>query len=288
MARIALVGPGAVGSVLAAWLTHGGRHELTLCARSPFTELTVETPNGTLRSTPRVITSPAAAGPVDWVLIATKTYDAAGAAAWLPAFGSDALVAILQNGVEHEARFREFLASERIVPVIVDIPSERSAPGRARQRGRGLLTVRDDAHGQAFAALFAGSALELALTPDFTTAAWQKLCLNSAGILSALLLEPAGILHDERLAQLARAIVRECIAVGRAEGAALADTLADSVVDHYRRSPRDSVNSLHADRAAGRPTENDARNGAIVRLGQKHGIPTPYNHMAFTLLAAMS
>jgi ketopantoate reductase len=36
-----------------------------------------------------------------------------------------------------------------------------------------------------------------------------------------------------------------------------------------------------------RPLELDARNGVIVRLGQKHGIPTPSNRMAVALLTAM-
>ena len=51
-------------------------------------------------------------------------------------------------------------------------------------------------------------------------------------------------------------------------------------------SPADSVNSLLADRLAGRPMEWDARNGVIVRLGAIHGVPTPVNAMASTLLAA--
>jgi 2-dehydropantoate 2-reductase len=60
------------------------------------------------------------------------------------------------------------------------------------------------------------------------------------------------------------------------------------VLQGYRAAPPDSVNSLHADHAAGRQTEIDARNGAIVRLGRKHGIATPCNGMAVALLAAMN
>jgi 2-dehydropantoate 2-reductase len=284
MTRVALIGPGAVGCVLGAWLDHTRRHELTLCARQPFSGLVVDTPEGRLSSTPRVVTRAGELLAVDWALVSTKTYDSAGAATWFAALGAETPVAILQNGVEHEARFTPFLPRARIVPVVVDIPAERSAPGLARQRGPGRLTVTDDAHGRAFAALFDGTKLELTLTSDLKTAAWKKLCLNSAGVLSALLLEPAVVLHDDAIAELARGLVRECIAVGRAEGAALADELADTVVEQYRGAPRDSVNSLHADRAAGRATENDARNGAIVRLGQRHRIATPYNQMAFVLL----
>jgi 2-dehydropantoate 2-reductase len=81
-------------------------------------------------------------------------------------------------------------------------------------------------------------------------------------------------------------MVRECIAVGRAAGATLDDSIVEAVVDGARNAPADSINSLLADRMAGRPMEIDARNGAVVRLGRKHGIPTPLNEMAVALLVA--
>jgi 2-dehydropantoate 2-reductase len=83
-----------------------------------------------------------------------------------------------------------------------------------------------------------------------------------------------------------RARVRECIAVGRAEGADLDDTLIESVLDSYRTGPEDAINSLHADRLAGRRIEIDARSGAVVRLGRKHRIETPANQMIVALLEA--
>jgi 2-dehydropantoate 2-reductase len=66
----------------------------------------------------------------------------------------------------------------------------------------------------------------------------------------------------------------------------LEDELTEKILANCRAAPPDSMNSLHADRAAGRPMEVDARNGAVVRFGRKHGIPTPLNEMAATLLAA--
>ena len=41
MARIAIIGPGAIGGTLAGWLANAGHHELVLCARTPFTRLSV-------------------------------------------------------------------------------------------------------------------------------------------------------------------------------------------------------------------------------------------------------
>ncbi len=83
-----------------------------------------------------------------------------------------------------------------------------------------------------------------------------------------------------------RTLVRECVAVGRAEGATLPDSIPDDIVAGARRAPRDAGNSMLADRRAGRPMEIDARNGVIVRLGSKHGISAPMNALMVTLLEA--
>lgn len=274
---------------MAGWLGKTGRHDVILCARRMFSELTVETPAGVITAHPTVLTDPQQAPPVDWVLVATKAYDAAGAATWLPGLaGQGAPVAILQNGVEHRERFAPYLAVEQILPVMVDCPAERPAPTLIRQRGVAKMIVADDARGREFAALFAGTPVEVALTSDIKSALWRKLCLNTAGAINALLLRPAGVMRDERIAGLAREMIRECIAVGRAEGAVLDDALVEGVIQSQRRAPPDSINSLQADRQAGRPMEVDARNGVIVRLGRKHGIATPYNQMTVTLLEAMA
>jgi 2-dehydropantoate 2-reductase len=287
MAHIAIVGPGAVGGVIAGSLASCGTHTLTLCARSPTHGLSVELLSGLVRVPATILTDPARARPVEWVLVTTKAYDAAGAAAWFPGLvGSGTRVAIIQNGVEHYQRFSPWLAAERILPVMVDCPAERPGPGRVVQRGAGRMVVPAGDAGTQFEALFIGTGLAVTQTADFTTAIWRKLCVNSVGAINALLLKPAGIFRDEAVGRLAVAMARECLAVGRAEGAVLEDDLPEALLAGYRQAPVDSVNSLHADRAAGRPMEVDARNGAIVRFGHRHGIATPLNEMAVTLLDA--
>ena len=163
---------------------------------------------------------------------------------------------------------------------------ERRDNGDVHVRRAACLRVEDKPLGHEFAALFAGSPARIVPEADFVTALWRKLCLNSVGALNALTLKPAGVLRDEAIGRLALAIVAECVAVGRAEGAALNDSLGEEILAHYCGGPPDAVNSLLADRLAGRRMESDARNGAIVRKGEQHGIPTPLNRMAVTLLEA--
>ena len=197
MSSIALVGPGAVGGVIAATLISRG-HDVTLCARRAVGPLSVELLSGVVSLAPKVLTDPAQGRPVDWVLVATKAYDAAGAAAWFSGLvGPQTRVAILQNGVEHRERFAAYLAPGQILPVMVDIPAERPAPGRIVQRGAGKMIVPDGADGARFVELFAGTSLVVTATADFTSAVWRKLCLNSIGAINALLLKPAGVFRDE-------------------------------------------------------------------------------------------
>lgn len=284
MARVAVIGAGAIGGTLAAWLAQA--HDVTVCARSPLRDLEIETPGGAIRATPAILTDPAQAEPVDWVLCTTKTYDCDSAASWLPGLmGRETRLAVIQNGVEQRERF-PMVPPERTVPVIIDLPAERTAPGRIVQRRDGTIHVPDDANGEALVALFAGTVIDAQTTPDFTTAAWRKLAINCSGIVSALTLRAAEVANDEGVADVMRSLVRECIEVGRMEGADLPDTLADQVVKWTRLAHPDSVNSLHADRLAGRRTEVDARNGVIVRLGAKHGIETPLNKALAAILAA--
>jgi 2-dehydropantoate 2-reductase len=288
MARIAIIGVGAIGGVTAALLQQTGRHELLLCMRRPMSELSVETPDGLVKIQGTFVTSPSEVVEVDWVIVSTKAYDVAGTAKWLEQFCSNgAPVAVLQNGVEHRERFAPYVPMEKILPVMVDCPAERQAPDRIRQRGVMHLKVPNNALGRDFVKLFAGTAADATTVPDFITVVWRKLCFNSAGVLSALVLQPAGVVRGEALGEVALQIIRECAAVARAEGANLEENVAEVVLDAQRAAPADSVNSMLADRHAGRLVEIDARNGVIVRLGRKHGIATPANSMAVALMEAM-
>jgi 2-dehydropantoate 2-reductase len=290
VSRVAIVGPGAVGSVLAAVLLVEGEHDVIVCARTPFTALEVSTPAGVLRASPRVLASPVAAEAVDWVVLATKAYDVDGAAAWLAPLGADrvggARVAVVQNGVEHVARLASYVPMERVVPVVADLPAERRGAGSSWLRRAGSLTVPDDDGGRAFAALLAGTSISTSTTGDFTTAAWRKLCVNAAAAVSVLTMRPAGVSRRPAVAALMRAIVAEAVAVGRAEGAALPSDLPDAIVRSAQAAPPELVNSMLADRLAGRRLELDARNGAVVRFGARHGVPTPMNALVVELIAA--
>lgn len=287
MASLTIIGPGAIGGTVAAWLAQDAANKISVCARTPFSRLVVDTPGGRQEATPTVFTAPEQAKIADWVLVATKTYDVAGTVAWLPRLmGPHTRVAILQNGVEHIERFSPYVDTARLVPVVVDLPAERKAPGEIWQRGKGYFFVPDGDNGRDFVRLFSHTPFSVTTTEDFRSRAWRKLALNAVGAVSAVLLQSVDINKHEEIVEVYRQLIRECIWVGRAEGAVLEDSLVEEIIAGGRKSPPNSINSLNADRLAGRPMEIDARNGAIVRIGRRHGIDTPVNGLMVALLNA--
>ena len=118
-------------------------------------------PDGDVQVKARNETDPLRAGAVDWVIVATKAYDAEGAAAWFPALcASGAKVAIVQNGVEHRERFEPYLGADKLLPVVIDVPTERRADGSVHVRGGTLMKVENTPLGRAFASCSLGTACE--------------------------------------------------------------------------------------------------------------------------------
>ena len=288
MTSIAVVGPGAIGGTIAAWLAQNPNLSVTVCARTPFDDLVVETPEGQITARPKVLTDPADARPVDWVMVATKTYDIDSTAPWLNRLvGPESRVAIIQNGVEHVQLFSHLVPVTQLVPVMINLPAARSAPGRIVQQRHGIISVPAGPNGAALVALFADTEIEASTDADFLSQAWIKLVSNSAAIFPALTLRSTGPVWNDDVAAIVTGIVEEGAAVARAEGAIVPDSVVAATIENARSMDEGTRgSSLQMDRMAGNRMEIDARNGVIVRLGQKHGIQTPMNKMLVTLLAA--
>ena len=290
MTGIVVIGPGAVGCAVGAALIEAG-HDVIFCAHRSFARVRVQKAGETAKAFPaRVVTSEKNVAPADWVLLCVKAHQVPSAAGWLrAAVGPDTKIAVLQNGVEQRECVEPFVRSgATIVPVVVDLPASRTAPGEVTWRFRATLTAAADTAGKEFAGLFACSFVIGATTDDLVTVAWRKLCLNAPdGAIQALTAQTRGVWHKPGIADLGRAILKECITVGRAEGAKLDDSLVEPQIASFLASPPDEGNSMYADRMAGREMEWNARNAVIVRKGARHGIPTPVSAALVLLLAAL-
>lgn len=285
---VAIVGVGAVGSVFAAALQETGRAPAVLCVRTRRS-LAVEDPAGPVTGlTAPTVTSPGEiGGPIEWVLLAVKAHQTAGAASWLRKLaGPQTTVLVLQNGVDQADRVGPFTGPATVLPTVIWCPAEPAGPGLVRQRAPARMLVADDSAGRRAAALLAGSRISVELTSDLVTAAWRKLSMNVVGALLALSGRTGEVLRDKELGRLAERLAAECVAVGRAEGAQLDESVAAEAVAQLAARPAGAGSSILTDRLAGRPLEWEARNAVVRRLGVRHGIPTPVSDVIVPLLAA--
>lgn len=286
---VTLIGPGAIGCAVAGGLLAAGQAPV-IAGRSSFDRLRLSTPDAVIDEPVTCITEPGDANPSDIVVLAVKAHQTEGAAAWLDAAVDDgSTVYICQNGVEHVERLRALVGDgPTLVPVVVALPAQRSAPGVCTVSGRSRLTVPAGPGGDRLADLLAGSFIEVTVSDDWATAAWIKLMLNAAsgGVCTLARTDNRLFVEDEAAAALAVDVMAEVALVGRAEGADLADDLPERILDGLARAASGHMSSIVVDRIAGVATEWDARNAVVGRLGRRHGIPTPLNDTLTTLIRA--
>jgi 2-dehydropantoate 2-reductase len=279
-----VVGLGAIGTRLAVELACAGRCEVLGCARRAVAGLELAVAGASLVCTPRVECDPALAPKSDWVLLCTKAQQVESARDWLRALRrADTPVAVLQNGVEHRERLAGMVRGELVVPVVVEAPTERVRDGSVRARGPARLCVPRDSLGQRLAELFRGSNVVVEQVDDVRALAWTKLVHNCAGAARALEVRStlaAGLGRRELAARLAA----EALEVAAALGVVLSSAVGESATAAALALEADRRTSLESDLALGRPTEIDARNGAVARLGAQLGVDVRWNALALQLL----
>ncbi len=290
MSNVAVLGVGAIGGVFGVRLCRSGRHDVMFCVRQPIDKLIVETPDSVIESPVKCVTSPSEAGSVDCVLLAVKGHQIQDVTDWLEVLvGEDTIITVLQNGVEHRERVEPYARGAEVVPVVVNCPADRLAPGHVAQQGGAQLVPEDGPGARFLASLYEDTDVPVKPTSDFTTASWAKLCNNvGAGPATALTDKGRGVLLEPAVAELCRGLVRECAAVGRAEGAKLADDVAERTIERLRDADPEATTSMLVDRRAGRRVEADVMTGAVVRIGARHGIPTPLNGAVHALLSSIN
>jgi 2-dehydropantoate 2-reductase len=287
---IAVVGPGAVGTTVAAYLYAAG-HPVLICGRTPRPQIELR-PDG---ADPIVVPGPVCtdpaeiAGSVGVVLVALKATQNDDGGRWLARLCDEhTIVVVLQNGVEQIEQVQPHCPSSTVMPGIVWYGAETQPEGWVRLRTEARLVLPTGPAATTFAELWRGAGGTADCDPDFTTAAWRKLLVNAVAGLMALTGRRAGMFRRDDLSAMASRYAAECLAVARAEGAHLGDDVADGSVEMLRQAPTDMGTSMLADREAGRPLEWDIRNGVIIRKARAHGIATPISDVLVPLLAAAS
>lgn len=287
---MAIIGPGAIGSTVAAVLHEAGRTP-GLYGRTARDGLEVFIGEDAIRVPGPVRTDPEHVdGAVATVFLAVKATQIEGAAPWLAKLcGPDTVLCVLQNGVEQLAMVSPFVPEGTVVvPAVVWFPAQAQADGSVRLHGAPRVTLPEAPGADRVADALRGTRCTVEVASDFSSVAWRKLLQNAAAGLMALTGRRAGMFAREDVAELTRDYLRECLSVARAEGARLGDEVPEEILAGFRSSPADLSTSILTDREAGRVLEWDIRNGVISRLGRAHGIPTPISDVVTALLAATS
>lgn len=286
---IALLGPGAIGTTIAATLHEAGRTPL-LCGRTAHPQLTLRDDDGEVVVPGPVLNDPAAVSqPVDLLFVAVKTTQDADSARWLAQLcDENTVVCALQNGVEQQNQLAPYVNGATVVPSVVWFPAQREADASVWLRAKPRLTLPDVPAARRIADALSGTRCAVELSGDFLSIAWRKLLQNAAAGLMVLANRRAGMFRRDDISALTLAYLHECLTVARAQGAVLGDDVPQEILAGFQRSPADLGTSILADRQANRPLEWDIRNGVIQRYGRAKGIPTPVSDVLVPLLAAGS
>ena len=306
--RIAIVGAGAIGSVVAGYLLDRGEHEISLLARGAHLEairaqgLTVESRGRQLHSRPRASDVPAELGRQDVLFVTVKAHALPGLAPLLaPMIGPDTLVVSAQNGVpwwyfhgfsgsEAETPFEAVdpggtiwraIGPERALGCVIYLPAQIVAPGVVQHEGvlrlfLGAPRAGDhEASVQALAGALTRAGIETTPTERIRHALWGKLLLNSATLtLSVLTGGTIGqIQSGPGMIAIRTRLMRECLATARAWGVDLTDDIDAQLAAGASAAAHKT--SMLQDYLAGRPLEHDAVVTAVIDLAQRRQVPVP-------------
>lgn len=289
--RIGIVGAGAMGCLFGSLLSRAGE-DVVLVDKVPEVVAALRQRGVRLHEEGRVSDVPVAAtddaavvGPAELVLVMVKAQHTPSAAAGLrPLLGADTVILTLQNGLGAAQVIADHVDSRRILVGVTAQGATLIGPGEVRHGGAGESVLgpycRAGADPEPAARVLSRAGLPARGVPDPWPAVWRKLAVN-CGInpIAAL----TGVLNgqipavEEGAAALGNA-VREVAAVARAAGVDLGepDALVQQVIEVARATGTNRA-SMGQDVDARRPTEIDFICGAVVREGQRLGVPTPVN-----------
>jgi 2-dehydropantoate 2-reductase len=285
--KIFVLGAGAIGSVYGALLSE--RNDVTLIGRRAHVEAVKKnglTLTGEInhKFSVKAETEIREIPPDALVILTTKAYDVAAAVATVkPLLRKDTVLLALQNGLGIKALVERASGSKaHVVRGLVTLAAEFFEPGKISfWQGETLLEATSPS--ERIAKLFNESGLKTRITKEIRRELWKKLLVNCVvNPLTALLRVRNNEILDDSLKEIRHQLIRECMAVGKAEGIRFEPDL--EVCIERKIASYTNYSSMCQDIMKGKKTEIDFLNAKIVELGRKHGIPTPVNETLVSLI----
>lgn len=291
--NIAVLGAGALGCAMGGTLAEAGNAVLLINRNAAQVEaiqthgLVMRGPGGERTVRVRAAISAAGQGPIDLVIVLVKSFDTASAMQAATALvGPDTVVLSLQNGLGHEDILADIVGRSHVLAGKTYVGGVMQAPGRIIAGTEGKETLIGELDGsvspraQRIAEAFNQAGLATTVSDNIMGTIWDKLLINVAtGALSGITRLTYGALYKiAEVEATAIAAVQEAMDVARASGVHLSYT--DPQAPWLKAAaglPDDFKTSMLQSLEKGSVTEIDFINGAVVRLGQRLGVPTPVN-----------
>jgi 2-dehydropantoate 2-reductase len=292
--RIAVLGPGGVGGLLAGALARAGVEVLVVARESTAARISA---CGLRVSSVRLgefTAYPAAVErleePVDALIVATKADGLEPALARIAA--DPALVLPLLNGLDHLQVLRERFRPDTVLAGSIRVEADRPEPGVVVHTSPFLLVQMagaDPAAGpamQRLAQTIADAGVPARVLDSEAQVMWSKLVrLNALACTTSAYDKLLGeIRSTPALRADLEAAIKEASAVGRAEGAG--DVQAAVAIAELDRAHATLGSSMQRDIAAGRAPELDAIPGSVLRAAARHGLPCPTIERLVGMIAA--
>ena len=301
--KIAVIGAGGIGGYFGGRLAAAG-HEVGFVARGAHLEalrrdgLTVRSVNGDFTVAPaRATDDPRELGAADVVMFAVKTWQLEQATALLaPLMGSGTAVLTTQNGVEAPQQVADVVGREAVLPGLAKIFASIEEPGVIRHVG-GPASLAfaewDDSPSDRVERLrtaLAEAGVAATVPESVWTELWAKfLFVVPFGGLGAVTDAPIGVLRSQPgTRRLLEDAMREIRDVGHALGVRLPGDIVESTMAFVDQQPPEGRSSLQRDLLSGRPSELDAWNGAVARLGSGVGVATPIHALLYEVLTVLA
>ena len=288
--RTLIVGAGAVGGYYGAKLARAG-HDVVFTARGRNLEairdrgLRLESFEDPIAVSPvRALETPRGESPFELILICVKAKDTEAALEDLRgAVSASTLVLSLQNGVENEERIERSLGIEPMVRGLAYVGVELVEPGIVRHSSGGTVVIgepddRPSSRLRGLEVLLRQASIEVVVPESISRAKWQKLAWNASfNIICALTRVTIGAaLADSKGRRLVELAMREVEAVAEAQGIAFDPDHIPRMLQYAEQIGFVRPSTLQ-DREKRKPLEHEALTGAVVRFGERYGVPTPVN-----------
>jgi 2-dehydropantoate 2-reductase len=197
----------------------------------------------------------------------------------------------LLNGLESEDVVASFVGAQRTLAGVAYMSSGLLGPGRIYAHGNTRAGLSAYRPGQEADLERVTRALEQAGIPvrrheNYRGMLWEKMLWNAPfNAVCALTGQRAGAVleHGEGVV---RAAMQEVIAVARAEGVELNESLIDGMVQLTRSEFPLTEPSMLQDLRAGRTTEVEILQAAVVRRARESGVHTPVLNTLASLVKA--